>query len=322
VNPRPCFIPHGWMADDLPVVSFSELSTRTLLSNIGRTVDGHAFAYRSLGASCKRIGSLKGLDVFVHLEHVDLSSNAIKDVEPLKSLPHVVKLDLSQNEIKELRPWEDASFRHLAHLDLSNNSLKELPSLVPFPALFFACFAENVIKHIGDFAGHEKLDTLDLSGNSLSNLTGLGNMPELKHLNVSANELKDLGSLEGFPSMRVLNVSKNGIQSLEGPWGEMVDLREIDASKNALVDIKECVTFRQLPLLRRLGIADNPWRLDSETDVRTEALICHWRLEFIDGQAVTKEELETARLLNVRRLSQEQEERRQAEEAAAIRQDD
>lgn len=75
--------------------------------------------------------------------------------------------------------------------------------------------------------------------------------------------------------------------------------------------------MRQLPLLRTLEIAENPFMEDEELQVRTEVLLLHWRLTSIDAVEVKPEEIEEAKELNVKRLLEERARKKEEEENAA-----
>lgn len=328
------------------------------LSNLGRTVDGAGLAYRTLDCASMRIGSIKAIDVYAHLNHIDLARNYIKDVAPLRGLQFVLKLNLAHNEIKDLKPWvqaegeENEIFPQLLELDLSENYLQTLPGL-QMKKLRTASFAHNDIMNCDAFGGHAALVELDLSECRLQTLAGIAGCPSLTKLDVSNQReilppevpivkgkpvpqeepkelpppgIQDIAGLAELPAITELNLSGNRIAALEGPWAELPTLQSVDLSANKLSEAKPLETLRQLPKLRSLKVAGNPFTLgpaaeDGEPqapppDTRADVLICHWRLAEVDGEAVTPEQLEQAKEENVRRLLEERE-RKKAEEAAA-----
>lgn len=277
-------------------------------SNIGRTVDGAGFAYRSLSCVGKRIGGIKAIQAYSHLHHVDLSKNKIKDVTPLKALQFVLQLNLAENLVPNLKAWESEeapAFPHLVHLDLTGNALTALPPL-PFRSLRTASFARNEIATCQAFGGHEKLETLDLSQNAITSLAGITALPAMTRLDVSANQLVDINGLAEVPVLADLSLAKNKLEALEGPWQDLAALESLNLSGCLLAVPKPLEVLRQLPKLRNLEVAENPFVETLEGAVRVEVLVCHWRLANIDGEPVTEEELEQAKELNVTRLAEEQ----------------
>lgn len=298
------------MAEEEPeVLTESHLD----LSNLGRTVDGSGFAY--LAASCvsKHIGLIKAIEGYSHLQVLDFSDNLIKDVAPLKGLGLLVKLHLAKNSIANLKGWESEEpiFTNLIDLDLSDNQLTQLAPL-PLQSLASLRLARNEIASI-ELGGHEKLSTLDLSQNKLTSLTGLGALPSLTSLNASGNELADLNGINEAPSLEELRVAENRLQSCEGPWAELPSLRLLDISKCLLESETPLEALRQLPLLRNLQVAGNPFA-ETPASAMILALVCHWHLEIIDDVKVTEEHLEQAKEMNQQRILEER--ARLKEEAA------
>mmetsp|Transcript_60553 Transcript_60553/g.131227 ORF Transcript_60553/g.131227 Transcript_60553/m.131227 type:complete len:330 (+) Transcript_60553:74-1063(+) len=326
------------MADEEPEQPLSEALLD--LSNLGRTVDGTGFAYRSAQCMGKRIGVIKAIEAYAHLQHLDLSRNAIKELAPLTGLQYLLELNLSHNVVQSLKAWEteeEPFLPYLAKLDLSFNALKALPAL-QLKSLRKATFAKNEIATCQDFKGHERLEELDLSSNQIAALEGVAAMPALKLLDLSSNKLAELTGLSELPALEDLNLSQNGkLEALEGPWQDLGSIHSLDLTGCRLASIKTLELLRQLPKLRRLGLRGNPFTKLAESSNRTtpvpveaedagvsdvapprvEVLICHWRLEKIDGEDVTPEELEEARMLNVSRVAEERAQAKALEEAAA-----
>lgn len=301
------------------------------LTNLARTVDGTGFAYLSLSCVNKRINPIKAIETYSHVQKIDLSSNAIKDVAPLKGLQFVLNLNLSSNEISNLKSWEgEGLFPQLRHLNLSNNLLTALPPM-PCPALQTLKLASNEIATCAEFTGHEKLTSLDLSDNKLTALAGIANMPALTSLNVSGNQLDSLEGLTGVEALQELNLARNKFSALQGPWETFAALHSLNVSENAIEAPKAAPgekplehplsVLRQLPKLRNLQVAGNPFSAPEEPpedfNPRAEVLVCHWRLESIDTQPVTPEELEVARQLHLSMLEQERARLKAEAEAAA-----
>merc|ERR1719183_400222 len=279
------------------------------------------------------------METYAHVQKIDLSQNAIKDVSPLKNLQFVLSLNLSSNEIPNIKSWDgEGLFPQLRDLDLSGNLLTALVPLA-FPALRSVNLARNDIATCAEFTGHEKLTSLDLSENKLTSLAGIANMPALTTLNLSGgirkenptNQLESIEGLAGLEALEVLNLARNKFSVLQGAWETFPALRSINVSEN-LIDAPKAPpgekplehplnVLRQLPKLRDLEVAGNPFTAPEEApedfNVRAEVLVCHWRLTSIDGQPVTAEELEAARQLNISMLEQERARLKAEAEAAA-----
>jgi len=288
--------------------ALSELSMD--LSNVGRTSDGTGIAYRQLNCAGKNIGSVKLIELYTNLHFVDFSNNHIQDVAPLKQLHLLVKLDLSSNNISSIKDWYPAEgdtqplLPSLTHLDLSHNRFDRLPPL-SMKSLRVANFSHNEILSCPEFQGHDKLEILNLSANKLfENLTNVAGLPSLTKLDVSSNELQTIEGLSDAWSLTEISLADNQVDRLDGPWQELVNLTVLDLSRCSFPSAKPLEVLRQLPRLRHLGIAGNPFTEEaaSVAAARAEVLVAHWRLSSIDGQTVTSEDLEGAKNLHIERV--------------------
>jgi len=313
-------LPQVMADEDGPPQPLSE--SLMAFSNIGRTVDGAGFAYGTITCTSRRLNQIKAIEPYAHVQFLDLSHNVIppKEIGILRGLEHLVKLNLARNLLTNLQAWlpkeeeTQEMFPFLRELDLSDNQLTVLPPL-PYKALQKVSFARNDIASIQDFGGHAEIRELDLSGNKLHDLAGLAGLPALTSLEVSSNALMSITGLAEVPALQELRIARNPMETLEGPW------QELGASPISLLDVSGCKiqspqaleVLRNLPLLRTLEAGGNPFAEAAEAGAKVECLVCHWRLQTVNGEAVTEEELEKARELNVQRL----EEKAAAEKAAA-----
>jgi hypothetical protein len=282
------------------------------LSKIEKTIDGSGFAFTQMDCVGKRVGVIKVIEEYLHLRQINLSKNSIKDAAPLKSVPYALSLTLSTNQIKNIDGWEEGALAILLYLNLSENMLSAMPPLA-MPSLKRVQLARNEIGSCEAFTGHEGLEELDLSYNQMENLTGVANMPSLKTLNLSKNRIVSLEGMAGLPELKTLDLSGNNLEDLVGPWAEAAQLQFLNLSGNNLATAKPFEYLRALPKLRSLAVSEecgageakkNAVVVESE-QLRLEMLICHWRLDTIDGKDVDDEERVNARALNEQRMEEE-----------------
>jgi len=313
-----------------PEAIFPLSAVTTRLTNLGRTVDGQGWAYRSLECVKKRVGPIKGIEAYTNLQHINLSENQITDVALLKGLPYILTLNLSNNSITTLRPVvevEEPPFIYLRNLNLSFNNIMACPP-IPFVELRTLNLANNGMTVTKDFTGHEKLQTLILADNKITSLEGLGNMPSLTSFDISGNELTTCAGLGALPELKDLNLSKMKLEELELPFEELPNLASLDVSgPEQKLSFKTLEDLRKLPKLRKLHVSGSPFTAPPDnvakqpgkaeefiTNLRAHLLILHWRLTDIDGEPVQEAEIEKAKELNIQRLLDEREQRKKAEE--------
>lgn len=284
------------------------------LSQVGKTIDGAGYTYFKLDCVGKQVGEIALLEEYEHLRQIDLSKNCIEDVAPLGKLAFMQKLNLSANNISSIAAWGPTVLCHLLYLDLSGNKLQALPKL-HMPALKTASFAKNQIATCEEFTGHAQLQELNLCGNTLDNLQGLRDMPQLQTLNVAQNKLPALAGLRALPLLKSLIASKNSLEALDGPWEEMACLQSLDASGNQIAAAKAFEQLSRLPELKQISVAENPIEEVENIKIRLEVIICHRRVEAINGEEVMEEERDEAKALYEARIEEERERQRQEEEA-------
>jgi len=289
-------------------------------SKIEKTIDGSGFAYTQMDCVGKRVGVIKVIEDYAHLRQINMSKNQIKDASPLSKVPYILSLNLSQNQLKTIEGFEEGSLASLLYLNLSENMLAAMPALA-MPALKKVNLAKNEIATCEAFAGHEGIEELDLSNNALESLAGIGNMPNVKTLSLARNKIASMEGMAGVPELKSLDLSGNQLEDLNGPWVEIANLTSVNLSGNLLATANPFEHLRALPKLRSLSVSDecgmgdikkNPVAAEAE-QLRLEMLICHWRLDIIDGKDVSDEERTSAQALNEQRM---EEEARKAAEAA------
>merc|ERR1712118_148946 len=213
----------------------------------------------------------------------------------------------------------EGTLANLLYLNLSEHSLTAMPALKKVN------LAKNEIATCEAFTGHEGIEELDLSNNALESLAGIGNMPNLKSLSLGKNKISSLEGMAGLPELKSLDLSGNLLEDLAGPWAEAASLTSVNLSGNLLAAAKPFDNLRSLPKLRSLSVSEecgtgeikkNPVVTEPE-QTRLEMLICHWRLDIIDGKDVSDEERKNAQTLNEQRLEEEARKAAQAAEEAA-----
>ena len=161
------------------------------LHNMGRTADGRKMAYLSLNVGSCNINDVAILRQFVHLRHLDVSSNMLVDLSPLGCLPHLLTLNAS------------------------NNMLTMVLDFKPPLCLREADFSNNRITAMNPLEQHRLLEALDLSRNRLRQISGVRHNIALRRLTLDNNDITEISNLGQLP-LRHLSLANNYLSAVNG----------------------------------------------------------------------------------------------------------
>lgn len=172
------------------------------------------------------------------LKILDMSYNAIRDMEPVRFCPNLVELYLANNKIKTLD-----GLKHLTNLrkiDLGANRIRKMDET--------------------QLSALTNLEELWLGKNKIEKIEGISNLKKLRRLDVQSNRLTSVENLEGqVDTLEELYLAHNGIDD-EGamrPTGiglNFTQLTMLDLSRNRLMS---CRPFVHLVTLDALWISSN-----------------------------------------------------------------
>lgn len=218
-----------------------------------------------------------------HLCVVDLSGNAIEDIEPLMHLESIKSLNLNDNKIKKIT--SACSSLRMYKLLLANNQIADLTGLYSLTVLEEFDFSGNdyvekkeqeeldfleksaeTLKKVdlseNDFSDEElkkleicgKLEELKLNYNPrLSSLDFIEKIETLKVLLVRGCNLSLIGSVGRNENLEELDLSYNYIETIENFFETSTELN-VNLSGNKLTDITGIPSGRYNKLL----LYDNP----------------------------------------------------------------
>ena len=210
------------------------------------------------------ICSISGLEYATNLESLDLSSNSITDITPLKNLKKLYYLNLSGNEITDITPLKN--LKKLYYLDLSCNVITDITALTNLTNLEVLELSENQIKDITPLENLINLRVLYLSLNYITDITALSNMTNLQWLYLERNQITDITALSNLtnltlrPVINYIDLSNNRItditplKNLKFHYDEYVsgfDV-EIDLSYN-YIDLNSPKTLEAIEVIEAIG---------------------------------------------------------------------
>ncbi|AWP04534.1 putative protein C21orf2 isoform 3 [Scophthalmus maximus] len=118
-------------------------------------------------------------------------------------------------------------------------------------------------------------------------------LESVKKLNCWGCKLTDMSILSQMPNIKVLTLSVNSISSL-APLAGCPSLCELYLRRNMIPSLSELSHLRLLTRLRVLWLAENPCCGTESSRYRLTVLRCLPRLQRLDNQVVTEEEIALA----------------------------
>lgn len=118
-------------------------------------------------------------------------------------------------------------------------------------------------------------------------------LESVKKLNCWGCNLTDVSIFSQMPSIEVLTLSVNNISSLS-PLAGCLSLSELYLRKNMIPTLSELCHLRPLTRLRVLWLAENPCCGSDPVRYRLTVLRCLPRLQKLDNQVVTEDEIALA----------------------------
>ena len=167
-----------------------------------------------LDLSNNAIGNLEPLSGMTALEYLDLSENAVSDLTVLAGLPQLTTVNLSRNAITSIGPL--ASCANLRELNISYNKVSEIGALSKLSRLTSFYASNNAITVVDALRSCTLLKYLDLSRNTIADLSAISSLTDLAELNFSYNAVTVLPGLPADCALQTI-------------WGEQNLLTDVSA---------------------------------------------------------------------------------------------
>lgn len=127
----------------------------------------------------------------IHLESVKsltLMDKGIEDVSPIGTLRNLMELNLMSNQIRDLRPLRGLD--QLQTLNLSENRIENVEAISALITLKKLWLDSNEIFDIGPVEANVNLVLLSINDNRVNNVAGLRRLWKLKHVSHWGNPIK------------------------------------------------------------------------------------------------------------------------------------
>ncbi|MDX1810988.1 MAG: leucine-rich repeat domain-containing protein, partial [Gammaproteobacteria bacterium] len=186
-----------------------------------------------LYCSDQGITNISGIENFINLESLDLSSNPINAFDAtsapaLLNLSKLLYLNIAHTNTTDLSslallslvfPTLDLTFPSLETLDVSGNLLTSVPDVPYFPNLNYLNVSDNNLTAIPVLNSVSNLATLNLSLNNITTIPATLPYSHLYSLVLEDNAITSVPDLSGLPMLQDLYLSNNQIQSIADQTG-------------------------------------------------------------------------------------------------------
>ena len=189
------------------------------------------------------ISSVVALSKAVELRYLDLSGNAVRNLQPLASLKKLQELNLQHNAVTELSAISGLS--DLKTLNVSYNNLTSIAPITTITGLSWLNAGTNTIVDIGELNKLTSLTYLSLEKNNISDISLISNCTALTELDISDNNISDITSLYQLNKLIYFNFSDNEVSELP-QWDDSCTLITIDGTNNQLSSIDILGNFKAL----------------------------------------------------------------------------
>ena len=240
-------------ASELDVIAgFTELQKLSLsncgLSTITALSDAKKLTYLDLSSNTLR--NLEPLSAMAELQELYLQHNAVTGLDMLSSLGQLTKLDISYNSVTNLSPL--AQCPKLAWLNAGNNQIANLDGMENFTALTHLDLDHNALTNVGILRKLTGLTELNLSNNAIKEIDLLATLVNLVELRCAYNELVHLPAwAEGSP-LSILDISHNQIGSLT-PLSKLEELTYVYCDYNWLTSLDPIANCYRLVMVNAYG---------------------------------------------------------------------
>ena len=274
------------------------------LSELVQRLKKGAWSLGVLDLSRNRLLGMTGIEHLTLLEHLNVSENALIDLEGIGKLKRLVTFYAQVNQLGRVESFEDENKNRQYDLgetinDESGNGKRDVDPLVELqslPSLVNLHLYGNLIQTTKSMGNMPKLQVLLLGGNKIQQLEGIAGFPNLKRLSLSDNRLNDLTGIENLSSLEYLYLVENRICDLR-PLAKLRKVRELRLQRNQFFEIDPLAKIEdlevvllsnnlvfdptpllQLKKLRKLSLSGNCMVLEQE---RTDDFLTQLRLQGI-----------------------------------------
>ena len=218
-----------------------------LISTFDKDNDGElsieeAVLIENIYCRSKGIKSLKGIENFLNLKHLDSTSNDIESID-LQKNKFIESLTCTDNfKLAEIHISNCISLAYLNCIQCQNLKNLDISKNIKLKQLYLG--GRGVLMYNPDFSKHIKLEKLSLRFNNISKID-LRNNFNLKELNVRNCNLTEL-NVSNNHLLEKLDCRDNELISLNLPLG--ANIKDFQYTENESLEI---ITVNILPIIKK-----------------------------------------------------------------------
>lgn len=186
--------------------------SNTVVSESDLAVIAELPGLTSLTLSNCSISSIAPLANATGLTHLDISGNAIRNLQALVQLQSLESINISRNSVTDLSYISNLTA--LRKLDISYNTLPDISALSAMINLEELTAQRITVSDLSSLSSMANLRVLILSDNKISSVTALKNLTNLTELNLNKNAITDVSALSALTKLETLRISNNKIKTL------------------------------------------------------------------------------------------------------------
>ena len=192
------------------------------------------------------LSSVTVLSEAAEVEYLDLSNNAVRNLEPLSGLKNLKELILAHNAVEDITPLSRSV--SITKLDVSFNALTALDGIQNLSALNWLNADHNAITEIDPVSSVPSLTYLSLSQNKIKSVSPVSSCKDLTELNLAGNELTDISNLNKLEKLMYLDFSENKVSTIP-TWSNSCALVTINGAKNKIKSIAPLIGLKSLNIV-------------------------------------------------------------------------
>ena len=192
----------------------------------------------------KKIQNIDGMQYFTNAPQINLSSNQIKDITPLKKLTKLEGLYLNQNSIRSVDALADLT--NLKTLFCSNNQIEDISSLSNLSKLNALWMANNCLSSFDVVKNFKNLTNLRIENNNISDISLLSDFPAIKFLGIGGNPITDFSALQKLNALKMLYVDNTTFSDNDWKFITSTDLAILHVGGTKITTLEPMKHFTKL----------------------------------------------------------------------------